>query len=585
MEIYKRTSKSPLDEKFKELLNAENAKNKIEEGTVVSAEITNIGEKFVWVHLGMKSEAMIEKNQFKNLNLLDKIKVGTTCDVLLENSESKDGSIIVSLEKAHKRKGFEILKKAYEEGKIITGELKSKVKGGLIFVEKETGIHTFMPGSQLFTSSRSAKDISQLMNTEIKAKIIKIDTLRGNLCTSHRAVKADERVADKKEIFSKIKINSTVMGTAKNIASFGVFFEILDSESGTFYDSLCHLQELSYSRVSSPEDLIELGKSYKLKVIGIDMDKMQVSTSIKALSPDPFDNISEFEVGKDYIAICKKNLEYGIFVELREGLSALLHNSELSWSKKNINVKNFAKVNERILVRITEIDKTKRRIAVSHKQTLPNPWEEFGKKIKVGSIISGVVVGKNEYALFVQPKNYSIEAFLHCNDLHFLNKGEDELAKFKKGDFLEKIKVLECDVENQKIRISLREAVGEDPFKFYDKHNTGDILTCVVTSIQNKKGITVIPEGSKIETLIKKSQLAQSVTDQRESRWIKGDRVDVLLVEKKEKNKVTLSIKALEEKLDKEAIKKYGEGAIGSGKSLPFASLSDKINNKKKDSE
>ena len=580
MEIYKNIQ-SPLNKKFEELLTTESEKNKIEEGTIVNAKIINISRKYVWLHLGMKSEAMVDINEFKNLNLLDKIKIGQTCEVLLENAESKSGEIIVSLEKAHKQKGFEILKKAYEEGKIIKGELTSKVKGGLIFVEKETGIPTFMPGSQV--STRPTKDISHLMNTEIQAKIIKLDPIRGNLCTSHKAVKVEERAADKKEIFSKIKSGTIVTGIPKNIASFGVFFEIVDPDSGLTYDSLCHLQELSYSRISSPDEIIELGKSYQLKIIGVDLDKMQISTSIKAMSPDPFDNIAEFEVGKDYSAICKRILDYGIFVELREGLNALCHSSELSYSKKNVNPIKFAKVNDKLLVRITEIDKIKRRIAVSHKLTTENPYEKFKKEVDLGSIISGVVVGCNEYALFVRLGEYSVEGFLHRNHLSFLGKPEENLKSFKKGDKLEKLKLLECDVENQKIQVSLREAISTDPFKFYDKFTVGDILTCIVLS-SDQKGITVRPEGSELEAFIKKSQLSTEKNSQRTGRWNVGDRVDTLL-EKKENKKISLSIRALEEKLNAEALKKYGEKGLSSGKSLPFASLSDKLEKKRKETE
>ena len=310
---------------------------------------------------------------------------------------------------------------------------------------------------------------------------------------------------------------------------------------------------------------------------------MQISTSLKALAPNPFDNIAEFEVGKDYPAIIKKILDYGIFVEIAgSGLSALCHQTQLSHLKSNINPKSFAKVNDKIQVRITEIDKEKKRIAVSHKLTTENPWLKFKKEVKVGSNINAEVRAINEYALFVKLGDYPLEAFLHCNDLSFLNKPEDELKLYKKGDKLEKVKVLECDVENQKIRVSLREAISEDPFKFYDNYKENDVLTCRVVSIDSK-GITVKPEGSKIETFIKKSKLATSASDQRSGRWTVGDRLDCLL-EKKDKRKVYLSIRALEEKLNADALKKYGDS--GSGKSLPFASLSKTISDqigKKKD--
>ncbi len=575
MEIYKNLD-TPQNKIFQNLLNSETEKKKIEEGSIVEAEITKISDKFCWVHLGMKSEAMIELSEFKNLGMADKVKLNEKIDVLLENSESKSGEIIVSFEKAHKQKGFLKLKKAFEENITIKGEIIGKVKGGVIFKEKETQISTFMPGSQL--AVRPQKDISHLMNKELTAKIIKCDNIRGNLCTSRKAVEAEVSTKDKKEILSKYKVGDILENcVCKNIASFGAFFEC----DGGAFDSLCHLQELSFSRINSPDEVLEVGKSYRLKIIGIDNEKNQISTSIKALSPDPFDSIQEFEVGKDYDAIVQKVLDYGLFVELKSGLSALCHSSELSYTKKNINPKSFAKIKDKIKVRIVEIDKDKRRIAVSHKLTTENPWEKFKSQVPTDGLVGGVVTGKNEYALFVKIENYNLEAFLHCNDLDYLKSPEEQLKLFKVGDKFDKLKLIECDVENQKIRVSLREAISEDPFKYFDKHNVGDTLTSKVTKT-DAKGITVKPEGSEIEIFIKKNQLASSPSDQRPGRWIIGDRVDSI-VEKKEKRRVSLSIRLLEEKLNADALKKYGDSS--SGKSLPFASLSDEIEKKKKDTE
>jgi len=432
-----------------------------------------------------------------------------------------------------------------------------------------------MPGSQI--SEKPLKDISHLMNEPMKLAIIKLDKIRGNACVSRRQIVSISKKEDRAKIIEKYKVGDVLEDcVCKSITSFGAFFEV----NGGELDTLTHLQELSYSRINSADEILEVGKKYRLKIIAIDIEKMQISTSIKALSPDPFDNMAEFVVGKDYIGIVKKILDYGIFVELKSGLSALCHQSEISYLKKNINPKTFAKVNDKIKIRITDIDLEKRRIAVSHKLTIENPWEKFKKEIEIGSLLSGEIVGTNDYALFVKLEKYLIEAFLHSNDLSYLSNPEEEIKKFKKGDKLEKLKILEIDPENQKIRVSLREAISKDPFKFYDNYKEGDVLTCKVVSIENK-GLSVKPEGCEIETFIKKSQLAISPSDQRPGRWTQGDRIDCLL-EKKSKKLISLSIRALDEKLNADALEKYGDS--GSGKSLPFASLSDKID-KKKNSE
>ncbi len=575
MEIYKELN-SQESKEFENLLNSQLSKTKIEEGKVIDGTVTKITNKYIFLFVdGLKSEPILDVNELKTLNIVDKISEGSKIPVLLEKIEDKNGEVIVSATKAQKIKGWNQLEKAYEKNEPITGKIVSKCKGGVVCEHIDSGSLLFMPGSQI--SEKPLKDISHLMNEPMKLAIIKLDKIRGNACVSRRQIVSISKKEDRAKIIEKYKVGDVLEDcVCKSITSFGAFFEV----NGGELDTLTHLQELSYSRINSADEILEVGKKYRLKIIAIDIEKMQISTSIKALSPDPFDNMAEFVVGKDYIGIVKKILDYGIFVELKSGLSALCHQSEISYLKKNINPKTFAKVNDKIKIRITDIDLEKRRIAVSHKLTIENPWEKFKKEIEIGSLLSGEIVGQNDYALFVKLEKYLIEAFLHSNDLSYLSNPEEEIKKFKKGDKLEKLKILEIDPENQKIRVSLREAISKDPFKFYDNYKEGDVLTCKVVSIENK-GLSVKPEGCEIETFIKKSQLAISPSDQRPGRWTQGDRIDCLL-EKKSKKLISLSIRALDEKLNADALEKYGDS--GSGKSLPFASLSDKID-KKKNSE
>ncbi len=573
MEIYKELN-SQESKEFENLLNSQLSKTKIEEGKVIDGIVTKITNKYVFLFVdGLKSEPILDINELKTLNIIDKVNEGSKIPVLLEKIEDKNGEVIVSATKAQKIKGWNQLEKAYEKNEPIIGKIISKCKGGVICEHTDSGSLLFMPGSQI--SEKPLKDISHLMNEPMKLAIIKLDKIRGNACVSRRQIVSISKKEDRAKVIEKYKVGDVLENcTCKSITSFGAFFEI----NGGELDTLTHLQELSYSRINSADEILEVGKKYRLKIIAIDAEKMQISTSIKALSPDPFDNMAEFVVGKDYTGIVKKILDYGIFVELKSGLSALCHQSEISYLKKNINPKTFAKVNDKIRIRITDIDLEKRRIAVSHKLTTENPWEKFKKEVSIGSLISGEVIGTNDYALFVKLEKYLIEAFLHSNDLSYLSNPEEEIKKYKKGEKFEKLKVVEVDPENQKIRVSLREAISEDPYKFYENYKEGDVLTCKVVSIENK-GLSVKPEGCEIETFIKKSQLAISPADQRPGRWTLGDRIDCLL-EKKNKKSISLSIRALDEKLNADALEKYGDS--GSGKSLPFASLSDKIDKKKK---
>ena len=219
---------------------------------------------------------------------------------------------------------------------------------------------------------------------------------------------------------------------------------------------LVHLQEISYSRVNHPDEVFSIGEKHDLKVISVDKEKLQVGCSVKQLSPDPFEHIENYELGKIYKAKVVKIMDFGAFCELEPGLTTLLHSSELSWTKKNESVRKLFKVGDEINCVITEINKEKRRVAISHKLTKENPFDSFEKKYPVGTIVEGEVVNKNEYSLFVNIKDLDVDTFLHCNDLTYLSNGEEELNKYKKGDKIN-VKVLEIKPAEQKIRVGLKQ--------------------------------------------------------------------------------------------------------------------------------
>ena len=236
------------------------------------------------------------------------------------------------------------------------------------------------------------------------------------------------------------------------------------------------------------------------------------------------------------------------------------------------------KVGDEIDCVITEIDKTKRRVAISHKLTKENPFETFEKKYPVGTEVSGEVINKNEYSLFVNVENLEIDAFLHCNDLTYLDNGEEELKKFNKGDKI-KVKVLEIKVDDQKVRVGLKQT-QPDPFNWFKEKEVNDIITVKIISTDSK-GLIVRPEGCEMDFMIKKNQIAINPADARTSRFTGGERIDCAISEIDfSKRKVTLSIKLLEELQKKEALEKYG--SEGSGKNLPFSTLSEDLNKKNK---
>ena len=314
-----------------------------------------------------------------------------------------------------------------------------------------------------------------------------------------------------------------------------------------------------------------------MKVISIDKEKLQIGCSVKQLSPDPFEHIENYELNKIYKAKVVKIMDFGAFCELEPGLTTLLHSSELSWNKKNISAKKMFKVGDEIECVITEIDKEKRRVAISHRLTKENPFEVFEKKYPVNTIVEGEVVNKNDYSLFVRLKDIDVDAFLHCNDLTYSNNGEEELLKYKKGDKLN-VKVLEIKSSEQKIRVGFRQTLP-DPFDWFKDKKINQAITVKIISTDNK-GLIVKPEGCEMNFQIKKSLIAINSADARPSRFTGGERIDCAIADLDlNKRKVSLSIKLLEEIEKKEALEKYG--TEGSGKNLPFSSLSEEL--KKKD--
>ena len=572
MEIYKELS-SPETQKFEKLLNTQLSKNKIEEGKIIEGKITKITEKFVFIFIpGLKSEPIIDINELKMIGLKDKIAVNENIPVLLEKIEDKNGEVVVSAIKAQKIEGWFKLEKAYEENQSIIGKITTKCKGGVIVEHSETGSLMFCPGSQI--SDKPLKNIDHLIGVEQKFAIIKLDKLRGNACVSRRQIVSSNKREDKAKIIEKFKVGDIIKdAVVKGYSSFGCFFEVNNE-----IDVLVHLQEISYSRVNHPDEIFNVGEKHNLKVISIDKEKLQIGCSIKQLSPDPFEHISNYQIGSQYKVKVDKITDYGCFCSLEPGLSTLLHSSEMSWTKKNVAPKKLFKVGDLIDCVITEIDKDKRRIAISHKLTLENPYQLFMDKFPIGSEIDGVVSTSNEYALYVKLGDFDIDGFLHANDLSYLGKPEEELKKFKRGDKLN-VKILEIKKDEQKVRVGLKQ-LGKDPFDWFNDKKINDVVTVQVISSDNK-GLTVKPEDCELEFLIKKSNIALNASDARPSRFVGGERIDAAISELNlEKRKVSLSIKLLEELQNKEAVTKFSSPL--SGKNLPFSSLSEQLDDKKK---
>ena len=568
-EIYKDLS-SPKSKEFEKLLNTEFSKSQISEGKIADGTITKITNKLIFLELpGAKSEGTLDINEMKLLKEEENLKVGSKISVLVVKLEDKKGDLVISREKARKMKSWKQLEKAFENKEEVTGMIVSKIKGGFV-CEIQSSL-CFLPGSQV--DLKPLKNISHLMKEPLKFMIVKCDKIRGNIVVSRRAVLENMKNASKEEVLSKFNEGDIVEGTVKGITDYGVFFDL------NGIDCMTHINECSWSRIGHPEELFTIGQKQKLKIIKIDTENKKISTSVKMLTPDPFNTkINNYKVGKIYPAEVRKITDYGVFLSLEEGLEGLCHQSELTHIKKNISAKKLLSLSQKIEVMIMEIDVKKRRISLSYKNTQPNPWKKFEKEFPVGSKVEGTIKNITEFALFININDFDLDGMIHYKDISY-EESVEELEKYKKNDPIT-AKVLEHNQE--KIRLGLKQLLP-DPIDYFKNKKEKDIITVIVLETLDN-GIKVAPDGCPMKILIKKNQIAIDKEDQRTSRYNKGDRVDCMLQDLDlKKRKVSLSIKMLEEEQTKEAIKRYG--SVDSGRSLPFAELPKTLKKKNKTKE
>ena len=551
MEVTSKQEKSKSHQEFKKLLSEDLGNRKFKEGEIANGIISEIGKKFVFVDLGLKSEGAIPIDEFKLAKELDKIKVGQKIEILLEKIENFSGEVVVSREKARKANSWKKMEKAFESKKEVQGNIISKCKGG--FVVDVDACLCFLPGSQV--DIKPLKNYDHLMNKPQTFEICKIDKKRTNIVLSRRSILERIRDKDRDQIVSKLNEGDVVQGNVKNLTDWGAFID-LDG-----VDALLHITDISWSRINKPSELLSIGQSLKVKIIKIEPDTKKISVGIKQLTEDPYVKaINNYEIGKRYDAIVTKVQDYGCFAKLENGLEGLIHQSELSWTKKNIHPGKVLTTSQKIQVEILEKDSEKRRISLSHKRTLPNPWTKFIEKYKVGDQIEGIIKNITDYALFISIDNSDLDGMVHYKDLDWSEK-DTELEKYKKTQKL-KLKIVEINQEKEKIRLGLKQ-LTDDPFEFYANKKVSDIVTLIVSSSGNN-GIYVSPSKNITSVLIKRNQLAKETENARPSRFARGDKVDAMIVElDKEKRKVVLSIKALEEKEMKEVVKKYGSKDSG----------------------
>ena len=551
MEETIKLEKSKSHKEFEKLLTQDMGSRNLKEGEIISGIVSGISKKHVYVDIMAKSEGSIPIEEFILTKEIANIKVGSKVDVLLEKIENKNGDVVISREKARKVFSWKKMEKAYENKEEIKGNIISKCKGGFI-VDVESCL-CFLPGSQV--DLRPLKNIDHLMRIPQTFECVKLDKKRGNIVLSRRAIIEKIRDHDRDKIISKIKEGDIVTGSVKNLTDWGAFIDL----NGV--DALLYITDISWDRINRPSELLSIGQSVKAKVTRIEQGTKKISLGIKQLTEDPYlKAIDRFEVGKNYEATVSKIQDYGAFAKLADGLEGLIHQSELSWTKKNIHPGKVLATSQKILVQILKKEPEQRKLSLSYKNVMVNPWTKFEEDYKVGDAAEGIVKNITDYALFISIKDTELVGMIHKNDLSWAEK-EIELTKYKKNQSL-KFKILEINRKKEKIRLGLKQ-LTKDPFDFFMNKNISDVITVVVNHAA-KNGIYVYAGNKDLLILVKKNQLAKEAENARPTRFASGDKVDAMITElNKDKKTVTLSIKALEERESKEAVKKYGSTDSG----------------------
>ena len=559
MEIKTEPIKKENSKEFENLLKEDFKKRDLKEGNIIKAKVSEIGKKFIFLDLKAKSEAILPIEELKLLKELEGLKVGSNIEVYLERLEGHNGEVVVSRQKAKQMDSWKRMEKAFETQEEVEGLITNKVKGGMV-VNVDSCL-CFLPGSQISTTPLKNYEIDKLMNVPLKFLVVKCDKIRGNLVVSRRAILEKSKNEDIKKILSKIKEGDIVEGKVKAIVDWGAFIDI----SGA--DALLHCTDLSYSRVKKTSDLLSIGQSLKVKIIKIDQETKRISCGIKQMHADPYENLEKkYKINQTYKGVVSKCVDYGVFVKLEEGLEGLVHQSELSWVKKNIQPSKILSPSQEIEVKIIEVDTQKKRVSLSYKQTQENPWSSFSEKSPVGSLLKCKIINITDFGLFVSLENSGLIGMIHYKDISW-KEDVESLKNFKKNDFV-KAKLLEVDKEKEKIRLGIKQ-LEKDPFDFFNNKKNGEVVTAVVKNVlRNGIKVSVGPDENSL-FMIKKSDLAKDIENCRPEIFTMGNKVDCMIVGlDQEKRKVSLSIKELEIQNEKIAIKKYGKDGTSSGQML-----------------
>ncbi len=557
-------------ESFADLFEESLVHQEMRQGEVITAEIIDIDSNFVTVNAGLKSESLIPVEEFKNDLGEIEAKIGDFVSVAIESIEDGFGATKLSRERAKKLAAWLDLEAAMNEGRIVTGMVQGKVKGGLTVLVG--GLRAFLPGS--LVDMRPVKDTTPYEYKEMEFKVIKLDRKRNNVVVSRRAVLEETMGADREAMMENLKEGSIVKGVVKNITDYGAFVDL----GGI--DGLLHITDMAWRRVKHPSEVVHVGQELEAKILRYDTEKNRVSLGIKQLGDDPWVGIARrYPQGTRMFGKVANLTDYGAFVEIEEGIEGLVHVSEMDWTNKNVSPNKIVQLGDEVEVMVLDIDEDKRRISLGMKQCKSNPWEDFSMNHKKGDKVSGAIKSITDFGVFIGLPG-GIDGLVHLSDLSWNVPAEEAVRNFRKGQDVEAV-VLGIDLERERISLGIKQLEGDPLTSYATGHEKGSIVKGTIKTVE-AKGATVQLD-SDMEGYLRASEVSRDRVEDMRSHYKEGDEIEAMIINVDRKNRViNLSIKAKDMTDQDSAMKKLAadSSAAATGSTNLGALLKAKLDNK-----
>jgi len=538
-----------MSESFAALFEESLQRIEMRPGEVISAEVVRVEHNFVVVNAGLKSEAYVPIDEFKNDQGEIEVQVGDFISVAITSIENGYGDTILSRDTAKRLASWLALEQALESGDFVTGTTSTKVKGGLTVLVN--GIRAFLPGSLIDT--RPVKDLTPYENKTLEFKVIKLDRKRNNVVLSRRAVVEASMGEERAKLMENLREGSIVQGVVKNITEYGAFVDL----GGI--DGLLHITDMAWRRVRHPSEVVQTGQEITAKILKFDTEKSRVSLGLKQMGDDPWMGVARrYPAGTRIFGKVTNIAEYGAFVEIEPGIEGLVHVSEMDWTNKNVAPSKLVTLGEETEVMVLEIDEDKRRISLGMKQCRPNPWQEFAQNTRRGDKVKGPIKSITDFGVFIGLAA-GIDGLVHLSDLSWNDTGEAAVRNFKKGQEIEAV-VLAVDVERERISLGIKQ-IDSDPFTtFATLNEKGQSVTGKVKTVDARGA--EIDLGEDVIGYLRASEISRDRVEDARNMLKEGDEVTavVLSVDRKTRN-IQLSIKAQDAAEQQEAMANLGTQA------------------------